>query len=118
MPNYLDIAQSILNDYSNYIISYQLVKSESGRIKKLRFELINFSIVDIYYSASTGKYSFHYETENEYYRHDNSPHHHSVKTYPKHTHFNESVGESYLPDDIIEAAKEFFNLLKKEFLEP
>ncbi|MDO8549431.1 MAG: DUF6516 family protein [Ignavibacteria bacterium] len=105
MPSYPDIAEILLKNYSGYIIKHQYIQSSSGRIQKLRFELINNALVDIYYSKSSGNYSFHYETETEYYRHDNSPHHPNINSFPKHSHYKDSVEESNLSKDILQAAR-------------
>lgn len=94
-----------------------MVRSPGGRIQKLRFELINYAIVDIFYSKVSGKYSFHYETEIEYYRHDNSPHHPEIKTFPKHFHHNELVDESFLSDDILQASSDFFKIIAEKFID-
>ena len=93
-----------------------MVRSPGGRIQKLRFELINYAIVDIFYSNTSGKYSFHYETETEYYRHDNSPHHPDIKTFPKHSHHKELVDESFLSDDILQASLDFFKIIVEKFI--
>lgn len=112
---YDEIVENVLSKFSHKILDHYFVKSPSGRVKKIRFELINFSIIDIYYSKYSGKYSFHYDCETEFYRHDNSPHHESVKTFPKHCHHNEIISESFLSDDIVLAAVEFFEIVSKKF---
>lgn len=117
LPSYLDIEEIILKNYANYIINHKIILTLSGRIQKLRFELVNFAIVDIYYSKNTGKYSFHYETETEYLRHDNSPHHPEIKTFPKHSHQNNLINESYLSDDILQASLDFFKIIKENFID-
>ena len=117
LADYRDIESIILKNYSRYIAKHQTVFSSSGRIHKLRFELINYAIVDVFYSKYSGKYSFHYETENEYYRHDNSPHHPQIKTFPKHFHYKGYVEESYLSDDILPASLDFFKIVTEKFID-
>jgi hypothetical protein len=117
LPKYPEIAEILLKNYSNYILKHQFVQSPSVRIQKIRFELINNTIVDIYYSNTSGKYSFPYETETDYYRHDNSPHHPQIKTFPKHFHHKNFVGESNLSEDILHASLDFFRIIKEKFIE-
>ena len=82
-----------------------MLRFDSGEPLKLRIEIIDGSIVDIFYSV-TGKYSYHWERsliDGSIYRHDNAPHQRwqSIKTFPKHVHHgSEDAGEeSYLSDD-------------------
>lgn len=116
MADYKEIADNLLQHFTRYIVNYEFILAPSGRVQKLRIELINYAVVDIYYSKTSGKYSFHYEDENNIYRHDNSPHHPDVNTFPKHSHFNETVDVSHLSGDILQSSLEFFQLMIEKFI--
>lgn len=113
--NYRKLAEIISKEYSHILKSYDYLISGTNRVQKLRLTLINNAIVDIFFSQ-TGKYSFHYESEDNIYRHDNSPYHPSIKTFPKHCHNNDIIEESYLSDDIFTAALEFCSLIEQKFI--
>jgi hypothetical protein len=76
----------------------RVLRFDSGEVLKLRLEIIDGSMVDIFYSV-TGKYSYHWERsmlDGSIYRHDQAPHQRwqSLKTFP--THFpqgSEDAGE-------------------------
>lgn len=112
---YHEIEKLINDEYSRFIIHSYFIKDDYGRIKKMRFELINYAIVDVYISVK-GKYSFHYNSEKNSYRHDNSPHHSEISTFPKHAHLNDEITESNLPDDNLLAAKKFFEIVVEKFI--
>jgi len=116
LAGYKDIAESLLQHFARYIVNHEFIFAPSGRIQKLRIELINYAVVDIYYSKSSGKYSFHYEDENNIYRHDNSPHHPEINTFPRHSHHNEIVDVSHLPEIILGSSFEFFQLIVDKFI--
>jgi len=113
--NYRKLVEIICKEYSHILKSYDYLISGPNRIQKLRFTLINNAIVDIFFSPS-GKYSFHYELDDNIYRHDNSPYHPLIKSYPKHCHNNDMIEESYLSDDVFSAALEFLNIIEQKFI--
>lgn len=105
----------MFNDIIDDII---LIRLPSGVIAKVRVIFADGSFLDIYWSAS-GNYNLHYERrriDGRIYRHDNAPHerHKEVPSFPKHYHYGSesNVIESNLPDDPIEAVKEFLHLIR------
>lgn len=76
--------------FPDILESFEIIRSGSGRIRKLRVHLIDNTFVDILYSPD-GSYSYHWEqrgVRDRIYRHDNAPHEkwHYVSTFPKHCH--------------------------------
>jgi len=62
--------------YRDILINGIILYSESGEPLKLRLDIIDGSVIDIFCSVR-GKYSFHWERgaiDGSIYRHDNAPH--------------------------------------------
>ena len=83
----------------------EILYMESGEPLKLRLNIIDGSIVDVFCSVK-GKYSYHWERRminGSIYRHDNAPHKQwrNIKTFPKHFHkgFEERGEESHINDN-------------------
>ena len=76
--------------FPDIVSEARVLRLDSGEPLKLRLEIIDGSVVDIFYSV-TGKYSYHWERsliDGSIYRHDNAPHKRwqRIKTFPKHFH--------------------------------
>ena len=104
--------------FPNIVSEAHVLRLDSGEPLKLRLEIIDGSIVDIFYSV-TGKYSYHWERtliDGSIYRHDNAPHKRwqGIKTFPKHFHHGSEHAseESYLSDDPLAALEEFLTFVR------
>jgi uncharacterized protein DUF6516 len=68
-------AKRAREEFGSVVSEAQILFLASGEPLKLRLEIIDGSIVDIYVSV-TGKYSYHWErrmVDGTLYRHDNAP---------------------------------------------
>ncbi|MEA3361158.1 MAG: DUF6516 family protein [Thermodesulfobacteriota bacterium] len=117
---YKRIKRNVELRFSDILKSAELIQGTAGRIRKLRFYLIDNTFVDIWYS-SDGSYSYHWEQRNirnTIYRHDNAPHKkwRNVPTFPKHCHDGNhlNVTESFLPDNPEKAVEDFFHLVREK----
>jgi len=97
----------------------EILYTESKEPLKLRLNIVDGSIVDIFYSTG-GKYSYHWDrriVNGSVYRHDNAPHKRwrKIKTFPKHFHQEAeyTVKESYISDDPLSAIKEFLGFVRR-----
>ena len=117
---YRRLEKLAIDEFSDIIKASQILHSYTGRVKKLRLELIDDTFIDICYSVS-GNYSFHWEqrpVREAVYRHDNAPHKRwkYIETYPKHCHdgTQENVTKSNLTDIPENAVKEFLTIIRKK----
>jgi len=109
--------------FSDIVIRGQVLWLAGGEPAKLRLEIVDGSLIDIYLSI-TGKYSYHWERrliDGTIYRHDNAPHKswQHVQTFPKHFH-NGSQGvvqESYISDDPLLAVDQFLGFVRVKLAE-
>lgn len=115
---YEDQRARAMTTFPDIVSEARMIRLDSGEPLKLRIEIIDGSIGDIFYSV-TGKYSYHWERsliDGSIYGHDNAPHKrwHSIKTFPKHFHHgSEDAGEeSYLSDDPRMALEEFLAFIR------
>ena len=97
---YQDQLEHVKHLYQEIITDAKVIYTENDTPNKLRFHIIDDSLIDIFYSVN-GKYSYHWERRTingSLYRHDNAPHSkwQNVKTFPKHFHYktNTNVIES------------------------
>jgi hypothetical protein len=109
--------------FSDIVVRGWILWLASGEPAKLRLEIVDGSLIDIYLSI-TGKYSYHWERrliDGTIYRHDNAPHQswHHVQTFPKHFHdgSQETVTESDLSDDPILALDQFLEFARNKLTE-
>jgi hypothetical protein len=91
--------QRVREKFSNVVDKDIILRSESGEPLKLRLDIVDGSVVDIFYSVH-GKYSYHWErsmVDGSVYRHDNAPHKKwkAIKTFP-HGNVKVEDGYSYL----------------------
>lgn len=110
------------DQFRDILINGIILYSESGEPLKLRLDIIDGSIVDVFCSVR-GKYSYHWEkgTMGEFiYRHDNAPHKKwkNIKTFPKHFHngSDNEVIESSISDDPFIAIEQFLNFVRDELI--
>lgn len=110
-----DVAKT---EYRDIVLDAKVMKSSTGRARKLRLSLIDETYVDVWYSEDRS-YAYHWEQAGHrafVYRHDNAPHKlwRTVSTFPKHCHegTESHVRESHLPDDPEEALRDFLKQVR------
>lgn len=120
--HYRQIKESVECKFSDILKSSELIQGTAGRIRKLRFYLIDNTFIDIWYSLD-GSYSYHWEQRNirdAIYRHDNAPHKkwRKVSTFPKHCHDGSQLNviESFLSDNCENAVEEFLQLVRERMI--
>lgn len=120
---YSNLERIALEKFPDIIAESLMIHSFSGRVRKMRFRLIDNSFVDIWYS-SDGDYSYHWEQRdirNKIYRHDNAPHKkwRHINTFPKHCHDGnqDNVIESHISDNAEDAIVEFFSIVRQKLFE-
>ncbi len=112
-----------LNDYSDLVISAQVLALPTGDPHKLRLAIVDGSLLDIFISVS-GRYSFHWDrrltASGDLYCHDNAPHDkwRHVPTFPKHFHDGDetTVTASQISDDPTKAVREFLSFVRHKLL--
>jgi hypothetical protein len=106
--------------FSHIVEAADVIPTPSGLPHKLRLEIIDGSVVDVFLS-SQGRYSYHWERrhiDGTLYRHDNAPHNRwrHVETFPKHFHNgseeDEDGKESYISEIPEEAVREFLRFIE------
>jgi hypothetical protein len=109
--------------FSDIVSEAEILHVASGEPLKLRLEIVDGSIVDIYLSV-TGKYSYHWERRlinGTLYRHDNAPHKswENVHTFPKHFHegSQETVRESRISEEPLLALEQFLEFVRAKLAE-
>ena len=112
--------EKCLKGFNDVVENGEIIFSEAFIPIKLRLNIIDGSIIDVFYSNS-GKYSYHWERriiDGKIYRHDNAPDARwkSIKTFPKHFHTGsqDSVKESYINDNPLIAIEEFLIFVKSK----
>ena len=120
---YRHLEELAVNNFGDIIEDTAIILSYTGRVRKLRINLIDQTVVDVWYSMD-GEYSFHWEqrvVRNSIYRHDNAPHGRwsYVTTFPRHCHdgTQENVVESNLSPDPATALREFLSIVRKKLIE-
>jgi hypothetical protein len=112
-----------LDEFGDVVISAQIMSLPTGDPLKLRLDIVDGSLLDVFISVS-GRYSYHWERrligKGDLYRHDNAPHHkwRHVATFPKHFHdgSENNVVESSISDDPEKAVREFLTFLRRKLL--
>ena len=117
--NQLKIA---LTKFKDVIVSGAIAYSESGIPLKLRLDIADGSIVDLFYSVR-GKFAYHWErriVDGTIYRHDNAPHARwrHIRTFPKHFHdgSDDNAGESFISDNPLLAVEEFLIFVREKLV--
>lgn len=112
-------------EFADVIEAGDIVHTPGGFPQKLRLNIIDGSIVDVFLSSS-GRYSYHWERrplDGTLYRHDNAPHERwrHIKTFPKHFHngseANVDCEDSHISDQPEEALGEFLRFIEQELAE-
>jgi len=123
LQTYRALEQIAQRDFSNIIVQAAILTLPTGVALKLRLNLVDGSIVDVFLSMS-GRYSYHWDRraidKDEIYRHDNAPHRRwrHIATFPKHFHDGHAniVIASYLSDDPETAIREFLLFIQDKLL--
>ncbi len=117
--NQLEIAVS---EFSDIIFNGTVFYSESNEPLKLRLNVIDGSLIDIFCSVR-GKYSYHWERrfiDGSIYRYDNAPHSrwNQLRTFPDHFHdgSQDNVKESFISHDFRTATEEFLEFVRRKLL--
>ena len=112
-----------LNEFADLVISARIVSLPTGDPLKLRLDIVDGSLLDVFISVS-GRYSYHWErrltSSGDLYRHDNAPHRRwrHVATFPKHFHdgSDSNVVASHVSDDPKDAMREFLTFVRHKLL--
>jgi len=112
-----------LNEFADLVISARIVSLPTGDPLKLRLDIVDGSLLDVFISLS-GRYSYHWErrltSSGDLYRHDNAPHRRwrHVATFPKHFHdgSDSNVVASHVSDDPKDAMREFLTFVRHKLL--
>ncbi len=121
---YAKLQTIALAEFGDIVDNAQVMTLPTGDPLKLRLDVVDGSLVDVYLSAS-GKYSYHWERRltaaGDLYRHDNAPHGkwRVVSTFPKHFHdgSEDNVGESHISDSPDQALREFLSFVRAKLLD-
>lgn len=110
-------------EFVDIILQARVMALPTGDPLKLRLDVVDGSLLDIFVSAS-GRYSYHWDrrltTAANLYRHDNAPHRRwrAVSTFPKHFHSGseDHVIESHISDNPEQALREFLAFARHKLL--
>lgn len=120
---YKTLADIARREFGDVVVNTQMLTLPTGDPLKLRLDIVDGSLLDIYLSVS-GRYSYHWERRltdaGDLYRHDNAPHQkwRHVTTFPKHFHngSENNVIDSHLSDDPETAIREFLTFARRTLL--
>jgi hypothetical protein len=122
LERYEEISKIIQREFSEIIISLEILYLPSGLAQKIRVYLVDYTFVDIWFSKK-GRYSFHWEARlvrNVIYRFDNAPHKKWIKisTFPHHFHDrnDKNVKPSNLPFKLEDAIRAFFLFVRNKII--
>jgi len=123
LKSYKKLERIALTEFPDIVVTTKIHILSSGDPQKLRLEIVDNSLIDIFLSEY-GRYSYHWErrlTEvGGVYRHDNAPHARweHLATYPKHFHdgSERNVVSSYLHDHPEKAIREFLIFVRLKLL--
>lgn len=116
-PMYDELIQLAQTEFDDIVARTETIGRRAGVALKLRFHLIDATIVDVWLSPDLNRYSYHWEqraVRGVLHRHDNAPDHPDVATFPKHFH-NESedvIEASYIPDEPEQALRFFLTFVR------
>jgi hypothetical protein len=110
-------------EFADVIVGAQVLSLPTGDPLKLRLDLVDHSLLDVYLSSS-GRYSYHWERRltaaGGLYRHDNAPHDRwrHVATFPRHFHNGSegNVAESYLDSDPEQAIRQVLTFVRQKLI--
>ena len=111
-------------EFADVIVSARVIALPSGDPLKLRLDIADGSLLDVFISVS-GRYSYHWDrrmlSDGDIYRHDNAPHDRwrGAVTFPKHFHngSEDNVVASYIADEPEDALREFLVFVRRKLLD-
>ncbi|MBC2747499.1 MAG: hypothetical protein HF975_10960 [ANME-2 cluster archaeon] len=116
------LLESIVKTYEEIVLETKILKLPSGEASKLRIELVDGSLADVWISVS-GKYSYHWNRlliDGTIYRYDNAPHKPwaYVATFPHHFHNgkDKAVIESDMDSKPDIQMKKFMDFMRETLL--
>ena len=124
LPTYRTLKQIAQREFDDIVIEATLITLPTGVPRKLRLDIADGSIADVYVSVS-GRYSYHWDRRligiDKIYRHDNAPHQRwrHIATFPKHFHSGceKNVIESHIDDIPEQAIREFLTFIRAKLLD-
>jgi len=110
-----------LSEFSDVAISAEILRLPTGDPMKLRLDIVDGSLLDVYISLS-GRYSYHWERRMtpaaDIYRYDNAPHERwrFLASFPSHFHDGEEshVVESELKEEPMHAIRQVLSFVRKK----
>jgi hypothetical protein len=118
---YAVLEQIALAEFGDVVVGARHVSRRAGTTLKLRLLIRDGSFVDVWLSPSGAHYAYHWEQRSQrgcLHRHDNAPDHPHITTHPKHFHngAEETIEESYIPDDAEDALRYFLDFVRLQLL--
>jgi hypothetical protein len=117
---YAELTETAQAEFSDMVLDARILWMPTGDPHKLRLEIIDQSILDVWLSAS-GRYSYHWErrytAKRDLYRYDNAPHQRwqYVSTFRHHFHqgTEDTVVESHLDTRPKEAIRQILTFVRR-----
>lgn len=114
---YEELAHLAESEFGDIVTGWHFIYRRASIPLKLRLQIHDGTFVDVWVSDSADRYSYHWEqraVRGMIHRHDNAPDHPEVSTFPKHFHdgSEENVRLSNIPDDPLEALREFLAFVR------
>jgi hypothetical protein len=118
MANFAELERIAREEFADIVVDVHRIDA------KLRVLVIDESYVDFWWSeVQEGRFAHHWnrqQVDGAIYRHDNSPHRRwaYISTFPRHYHREreESVTESFLPEEPPEAVRAFLAFCREVIL--
>jgi len=114
-----------LSEFGDVVVSAEILRLPSGDPKKLRLDIVDGSLLDVYSSIS-GRYSYHWERRMtpaaDLYRFDNAPHKRwrFLSSFPNH--FHDGSENNVLGSDLSEtpdqAVKQVLSFVRRKLTSP
>ena len=119
---YDELLHLALTEFADVITRAETLGRRAAVPLKLRLYVRDGTLLDVWLSPDLSRYSYHWEQRARrglIYRHDNTPDHPHISTFPKHFHNgNESaVVESDIPDDPAAALRQFLAFVRARLTE-
>jgi len=123
LATYNALRKIAATEFADVVVSAQVLSLPTGDPLKLRLDLVDHSLLDVFLSSS-GRYSYHWERRliaaGDLYRHDNAPHDRwrHVATFPRHFHDGSegNVVESYLDPNPEHAIRQVLAFVRQKLI--
>jgi len=121
LTTYNALGEIAAAEFADIVVSAQVLCLPTGDPLKLRLDLVDHSLLDVFLSSS-GRYSYHWERRliaaGDLYRHDNTPHDwwRHVATFPRHFHDGSegNVVESHLDPNPEHAIRQVLTFVRQK----